>query len=211
MPATQRTQAPSQTGSYAGHDDYYAQPYRRAPTFDSVRETTEPEGRPTKADKYMPLASEQTPKKQASFVVPAGGGYGGGGGNEGTPSKRPRGPRRRGTSVYFVREGDDDGSGTPPPASVLELPFMGWLKGPLRNSKCARTPVYDIADRNSVRCLAWRVRWHYSVSLVRFRRHDSSQHRRAASYIRVDRASHSWLLAHRHYLRLHCIRLQPDG
>ena len=116
-----------------GHDEYYAQPYRRAPIIDTVRDTTEAEGRPSKADRYLPLATEQTPKKQASFVVPSGGGYGGGGIDEGTPSKRPRPPKRRGTSIYFVREGDDDGSGSPPPGQVLELPFAGWLKGPLRN------------------------------------------------------------------------------
>jgi len=137
MPAGQRTQGPPPQMNYGGNDEFYAQPYRRAPTIDTVHEASEPESRPSRADRYLPLATEQTPKKQASFVLPGDMGYGGGsgGGHEGTPSKRPRGIKRRGTSIYFVRDGDDDGNGTPPPGQVLELPFAGWLKGPLRNSK----------------------------------------------------------------------------
>ena len=111
-------------------DSYFRQPYQRAGPA-SIRETLEENS--IKGGRYTPLQSGQTPKKPASRQRWADGEdppYEAG--EQDTPPKR-RVLTRRGTSVYIVREGDDDGS--PPPGDFLRLPLMAWLKGPIRNRR----------------------------------------------------------------------------
>lgn len=131
-PATPSQQHPA--GNVNADDGYFQRPYRRAPTAASFR--GEPEASSIKTSKYTPMINGHQPKKSASFAphhaqegeIP----HDWHNTAESTPTKPPP-PRRRGTSIYFVREGDD-GSGMGPPVDAFTLPFQSWMKGPIRNS-----------------------------------------------------------------------------
>lgn len=123
---------PQNAIQYRGDHSYFQHPYRRAGPA-SVRDTTETNS--IRAGRYTPLATGQTPKKPAS-ITPARTHWTDGydpsmdEGAEEMPQK-PSPPRRRGTSLYLVREGGDGDS--PPPGDMLRLPLTHWVKGPVRN------------------------------------------------------------------------------
>jgi hypothetical protein len=117
-------------------DNYFPQPYRRGGAA-SIRDTTETGS--VKTGKYTALSNSHTPlmsgHKKSTSRPHWPDGYDANlesnNGSEETPVKQR--PQRRATSIYLVREGGDDGSGSPPSGDILRLPLMSWLKGPIRN------------------------------------------------------------------------------
>ncbi|KAI7467430.1 hypothetical protein D0860_02741 [Hortaea werneckii] len=129
---------PSNAIQYRGNDSYFHKPMQRAGMNPAIRDTTEAGS--MKSARYTPLGNGHQPRKSlsrahfhndgyASSIEPADPV------EPDTPQKGPAPLRKRGTSIYIVRDGgggnDDDGS--PPPGDFLRLPLMGWLKGPVRN------------------------------------------------------------------------------
>ncbi|KAI7632234.1 aquaporin-like protein, partial [Hortaea werneckii] len=93
-----------------------------------------------KSARYTPLGNGHQPRKSLSRAHFHTDGYASS--IEPTDPVEPDTPqkpaplRKRGTSIYIVRDGGgegDDDNGSPPPGDFLRLPLMGWLKGPVRN------------------------------------------------------------------------------
>lgn len=119
---------------FRGNDSYFQKPMQRAGPAPSIRDTTETGS--MRGGRYTPLQSGLTPKKSISGNPRAH--WPDGYANSVEPEEadtppKPAPPRRRGTSIYIVRDQGDDGNGSPPPGDIFALPLMGWLKGPIRN------------------------------------------------------------------------------
>ncbi|KAI7314235.1 aquaporin-like protein [Hortaea werneckii] len=129
---------PSNAIQYRGNDSYFHKPMQRAGMNSAMRDTTEAGS--VKSARYTPLGNGHQPRKSLSRAHFHNDGYASSiepaepaePAEPDTPQK-PAPLRKRGTSIYIVRDGGGDDDGSPPPGDFLRLPLMGWLKGPVRN------------------------------------------------------------------------------
>ncbi|OTA31883.1 hypothetical protein BTJ68_08443 [Hortaea werneckii EXF-2000] len=129
---------PSNAIQYRGNDSYFHKPMQRAGMNSAMRDTTEAGS--VKSARYTPLGNGHQPRKSLSRAHFHNDGYASSiepaepaePAEPDTPQK-PALLRKRGTSIYIVRDGGGDDDGSPPPGDFLRLPLMGWLKGPVRN------------------------------------------------------------------------------
>jgi len=122
-------------GAVAAGTDSFGRPYRRAGPA-SMRDPAEAGS--VNGGRYTPLVSGQTPKKPIYYPQ----------NQPGFPDRYQMGPtdndpevtpprpglKKRGTSLYLVREGAGTGNGgSPPPDEILRLPFTFWMQDAVKN------------------------------------------------------------------------------